>query len=482
MTVPVETPIIKYIYTAPAILNFNFKVYLETDLEVRLIDVNNSVTILALNIDYTVALNPLLDGGTVNVTYVPPGGYGPPDVKLHIVRNLPLSQVTAWVNNTPFNMIILERDLDRAIMLIQELYVSLNGIFDTSQWRGNWATGLYYDTRDMVVGPDTNYYMATEPHTSGVFVNDLTASKWILYVDVAALVSIKDAAEAARVAAEVAATSAANDLVLTNADVVSTGNDVISTNVDVVSTAADAASAAADAISTAGDAAQTALDAVSTANDVILANKWAEEAENVPVVAGKFSALHWAAKAAGFVKDFITGTDTPASYVGQALKIVRVNAGETAVEFAAPTSASGFNIISKAIDYPILPADLVGYIGLIVLVDASAADRTITLPAPADYSGKTIQVIADVDPAGFSVITNKSGGTEWHTGVAKNDHIKVASNGTKETVLDHKESHYCRVYVDLDEPVAQGASAQIINISETTDIGEIGRASCRERV
>jgi len=41
----------------------------------------------------------------------------------------------------------------------------------------------------------------------------------------------------------------------------------------------------------------------------------------------------------GGASDFLTLTDTPASYVGQATKHVAVNAGETAVEFVAPPSA-----------------------------------------------------------------------------------------------------------------------------------------------
>jgi len=491
MTVPVEIPTIRYIYIAPAVLSFNYNVFLETDLEVRFIDVDNSVKILTLNVDYTVALNPVLNGGTVNVTYVPPGGYGPPDVYLEIKRHLPLSQVTDWVNGSPFNMDILEQDLDRAVMLIQELYADLDAIYETSAWRGAWATGLYYGTRDLITGPDSNYYMVAVAHTSGVWANDLAAGKWILFIDVSVLVAIQTASEAAKTAAEAAATASAAsaaasaaDVVSTNADVVSTNADVVSTAADAVSTAADAAQTALDRIATAADVVLTNADVVSTAADVVLANKWAEEAEDVPVVAGKFSALHWAAKAAGFVKDFITGTDTPGSYVGAALQILRVNAAETAVEFAASTSELGANVISKAVDYSILPADLVGYDSLIVLVDASLATRNIMYPAPADYLGKTILVIADVDPAGNSVITKLSGGTEHHTSYAKGDFIKGTSDGVNDNILDEKVTAYGKITKTANETILAATTTNVFDtdISVEKNIGGLFDAVTNFRI
>ncbi len=109
-----------------------------------------------------------------------------------------------------------------------------------------------------------------------------------------------------------------------------------------------------------------------------------------------------------------------------------------ATNIGAITSDSNANIISKAVDYPILPADLVGYDSLIILVDASLATRNITYPAPADYLGKTILIIADVDPAGNSVITKLSGGTERHTSYAKGDFIKGISDGVNDNLLDEK--------------------------------------------
>ena len=385
-------------------LSFNFKVYEETDLEIRFIDVDSSVTVLTLTTDYTVALNPALDGGDVTVTYVPPGGYLP-EVYIHIVRKLPREQATDWVNNNPFNMDILEIDLDRAIMLIQEVETNIDEVLSTSEWKGDWATGTYYALRDIAVGPDNNYYFCTEAHTADVFATDLAAGKWALYINVTNLLAIQTACEAAQTAAEVAqaaaelaetgaetaqtaaelaetnsaasavtsaseasdsaasalaasgsattasnaASSASADAVATAADLVATNQDTIDTAADVVTTTADAAAAstsasnastsetnaaasestastaasnasasASNASTSAGNAATSETNASTSASNAstsetnagtseinaaaseTMAEKWAEEAEDVEVAPGEYSAHHWALKASGF--------------------------------------------------------------------------------------------------------------------------------------------------------------------------------------
>lgn len=107
---------------------------------------------------------------------------------------------------------------------------------------------------------------------------------------------IQTTSDAADTAADLVLTNA--DVVLTHADVVLTNADVVTTNADAATTTQDAIDTAADAASTAADAISTAADAVSTAADVVLANKWAEEDEDVEVTAGAYSAKHWAAKSA----------------------------------------------------------------------------------------------------------------------------------------------------------------------------------------
>ena len=85
-------------------------------------------------------------------------------------------------------------------------------------------------------------------------------------------------------AAETSATEAAADAVQTAADRVQTGLDRTS----ATSSANSATSSASSASTSAGTATTKAA----------LAEQWAEEAEDVEVTTGKYSAKHWAAKAA----------------------------------------------------------------------------------------------------------------------------------------------------------------------------------------
>ena len=104
-------------------------------------------------------------------------------------------------------------------------------------------------------------------------------------------------------------------------------------------------------------------------------------------------------------------------------------------------------VLSKAADYTILPADVSGVGTLYVLVDASAATRTITLPTPANYSGVVIKVVASVAPGtGYSVIVNNSGASEIWTCYAIGDFYTGVSDGTSNIKADGRVSVYGKMY------------------------------------
>lgn len=134
---------------------------------------------------------------------------------------------------------------------------------------------------------------------------------------------------------------------------------------------------------------------------------------------------------------------------------------------------TSINTISKSGNYSIVAADLDDYDHLVVLVDASAASVTITLPAPSVYSGKSITVKADVDPAGYSCITNKSGATEFHTGYAKSDYIEVTSDGTNDIILSEDVTVYGVVSKSADETITASATTDPFDSTyvESQDVG-----------
>lgn len=68
--------------------------------------------------------------------------------------------------------------------------------------------------------------------------------------------------------------------------------------------------------------------------------------DNAGVMEFKNSGGAWTSMGSGGVTTFIALTDVPASYVGQALKIVRVNAGETGLEFVTSSSSVAWGAIT----------------------------------------------------------------------------------------------------------------------------------------
>jgi len=150
------------------------------------------------------------------------------------------------------------------------------------------------------------------------------------------------------------------------------------------------------------------------------------------------------------------------------------NIATNAVDIAAITSVAGANIISTAVNYTILPADLTDYDSLVVLVDTSTASRSITLPTPANYTNKTIHVIANVITSNRKVTTKKSGGGELHTGYAKGDFISLISDGTNDIILDEYVTVYGQLSKTADQALAPGVYANIFaaDYSEDDDIGK----------
>ena len=116
MTVQDTTPFDSYEYMVPSVFPFNFKIQKDEDLTVTHIDGgSNAETLLTLGIDYTVTINDDTDGGSAEVSYV--GTVG----TLNLARSILANQLVDWVNNTPFDMEILENAVDKLTMMVQQL-------------------------------------------------------------------------------------------------------------------------------------------------------------------------------------------------------------------------------------------------------------------------------------------------------------------------------------------------------------------------
>ena len=173
------------------------------------------------------------------------------------------------------------------------------------RYRGDWTTETAYVTSDYFRDPATkNIYSTVAAHTSGVLATDIAAGKVQLAINVedveAAKVLAQSAASTATAQAGIASTQAGN--ASASAIAASGSADAAAGSASTASTKAGEASASALAAS--GSASSAAASegvattkAADSASSATLSSEWAEKAEDSPVVPGKFSAKHWAAKA-----------------------------------------------------------------------------------------------------------------------------------------------------------------------------------------
>lgn len=201
------------------------------------------------------------------------------------------------------------------------------------------------------------------------------------------------------------------------------------------------------------------------------AKRWATEAEDVTVDGSEFSAKHYSAKASGFADDaeaasgtvLITANDTTAAVLdtsllvssnltknvdnpagdetltldtahpqapdisgGDALKLLRVNAGETALEYAAPAAARGALVYNNPSTSSGVPIDFTSEsYDTDAIHDNSTNPERLTVP-----SGVTlVRLTANVAFNGGTALTlyiEKNGG-DTYAGRAIVQHIDAVS-------------------------------------------------------
>ena len=141
-------------------------------------------------------------------------------------------------------------------------------------------------------------------------------------------------------------------------------------------------------------------------------------------------------------------------------------------------SVGSSNILRKTGDYPIVEADVSGKSELIIAANASASNRTITLPATTTtgLANCIITIVCDADATStFSFKVQDSSSTEVWTGYQKNDFVRLIVSNSAWLVVDHKETIYSHRYMAATQTISTSAKEKLTgNGSGWTSIRDIG--------
>jgi hypothetical protein len=297
----ITTPQNRILYSgtgSTTILPFPYLFEENSDIQVEVYTIaTKTPVLLALNTDYTATGAGVGSGGTVTLIVAPPVG-----TIIMLQRIMPLTQTSEYDPNSSIPTDQLNTDLDRLVMITQQLTDGLNraitgSIFDPlgtslalpaaaaragmllgfdtlgnvslstdiGQIRGNWVTGTAYNYRDIVTdGSNGNLYVVTVAYTSGVsLAADVTAGDLLLVLNVASVTASATAAAASATAAATSATGAAG-----SATTATTQAGVATTQ---ATNAAGSATTAGGSATAAAGSATSAAGSASAANTSALA-------------------------------------------------------------------------------------------------------------------------------------------------------------------------------------------------------------------
>ena len=261
---------------------YDFRIFNNSDLKVYV----NSVA-KTLDSHYTVSGAGAASGGNVTFT----SGNTPPDTHpVVILRELPRTQATDYVDNSALSATSLEDTADKNLMLIQEIddkagvgfrfadtvtdagtitidknaadrankllsFDAAGGLIATQEIgtsRGNWAASTAYNQRDIIKDTNNNnIYLCIVAHTSSGSVpisTNTDAAKWVLLVDAASATTSQTAAASSATAAASSASAASS-----SASSASSSAPTATTKAGEAATSATAAAASATAAAASAD-------------------------------------------------------------------------------------------------------------------------------------------------------------------------------------------------------------------------------------
>lgn len=147
---------------------FTFKVFSTTDVQVLVTSAAGVLSTLILNSDYSVTLNPdqtVAPGGAI--TYPLIGSPLEVGAKLVIVGALPYDQTLSLPGGGNFNPVVIEKQLDRSTIQIQQLAASLDATIRIPTGETAVALPQAVDRANLLLGFDSSGNPVTVAPTNG---------------------------------------------------------------------------------------------------------------------------------------------------------------------------------------------------------------------------------------------------------------------------------------------------------------------------
>ena len=290
-----------------SVFAYTFKIFVDADIKVYV-----GTTLKTINTHYTLSGVGTTSGGNVTFTAgnFPVAGTG----NVTLLRSLALTQGVDLINYGKFDAEVVEAQYDKLTMMVQQLQeqsdrtikfsttvsdaggveitdtvaersgkvLAYDALGDLSvanelgDWQGNWATTTTYAVRDLVLDAATNnVYTCLVGHTSGTLSTDVSASKWALVINAAAVAAsaatATTKASEASTSASTASTQATNSAnsataAASSASTATTKADTATTQANTATTkASEASTSASNAATSESNASGSASAAASSA-------------------------------------------------------------------------------------------------------------------------------------------------------------------------------------------------------------------------
>ena len=309
---------------------YTFKIFADSDVKVYV-----GTSLKTLSTHYTLSGVGSAGGGNVTFTTgnIPAAGTG----NVTILRSLALTQGVDLVNYGRFDAEVIEAQYDKITMMVQQLQEQADrtirfsttvsdagGVeitdsvaqrsgkvlaYDASgdlsvatelgEWKFSWTTTTVYVARDLVLDAATNnVYICLVGHTAGTLSTDVSASKWALVVNAAAVAASAATATTKASEASTSATAAAGsastattqaNTATTQANTATTQASTATTQAGIATTKASEASTSASNASTSatGSASSATAGATSATNSANSATAAASSASTATTKASE---------------------------------------------------------------------------------------------------------------------------------------------------------------------------------------------------